>query len=224
MLDRSALLALVDQAARDPSGARRLLDMAAVMVEEGLRGGEFAMPPGYIYAGAHSWIAEFGDVVPEPLPVVGATPPTRDPLSGTSNQAQPIEVPFDALILGVSGWASPVIPDDATTNAQVSGLLAMSGQAEGRDLFSVQWDLDGSTDYVTDGRVSLLEPAAIVVGTRTRPRALGWLVRRNDTINVTVRNLTNVVAPFAWYDQQPEPFGWALHINVCFHALNLERP
>lgn len=224
MLDRAALLALVDQAARDPSGARRLLDQAGAMVEAALRDGDYTMPPGYIYSGAHTWIAEFGDVAPEPLPVAGATPPTRVPLTGSSNGAVPIEVPFDALILGVSGWASPVIPDDAATNAQVSGLLAMSAQAEGRDLFAVQWDLDGNTHYVTDGRTSLLEPAAVVVGTRTRPRALGWLVHRNDTIDVQVRNLTNVVAPFAWFDQQPEPFGWALDIFVGFHALNLERP
>ena len=224
MLNRSALLALVDEAARDPSIARRRLELVVAMVGEEMRRGDFAMPPGYIYSGAHTWLAPFDAVVPEPLPAAGTTVPQRDPLSNTANPTQPIEVPFDALILGVSGWCSPRIPAEASTNALVGGLLGMGAEPEGRDLFSVGWNLDGNTHFITDGYVSQLEPAAAVVGTRTAPRALGWLVQRKDTINVRVRNLTNVAVPFAWYVEQPEPYGWELDIWIAFTALNLERP
>jgi hypothetical protein len=224
MLNRAALLSLVDEAARDPSGARRLLELAGAMLQEELQRGEYAMPSGYIYAGAHTWIASFEDVPPEPLPTAGDPTPQRDPLTNTANQPQIIEVPFDALILGVSGWLSSKIPDEADDPTLVDGLLDLSADPEGRDLFAVDWNQDGKIHYVTDGRVNLIEPATATVGTRTAPRPLGWVVRRNDRINVRVRNLTNVVVPFAWYEDQPEPYGWNIDCAIGFHALNLERP
>jgi hypothetical protein len=219
------LLALVDEAARDPSGARRLLELASAMVSEEIRAGsDYAMPPGYIYEGAHTWIAPFEQVQPEPLPEAGATVPARDPLTNTANPPQPIEVPFDALIMGVMGWAVPELPEELDTADEVTAGLLLSTDPEGRDLFSVDWNLDGKLYYVTDGRVDLMQPATTVLGTRTRPRALGWVVRRNSRINVRVRNLTNVVAPWPWYEGQEEPYGWPINVSVGFSALNLERP
>lgn len=224
MLNRAALLALVDEAARDPSGARRLLELAGAMLHQEMQQGEYGMPTGYIYAGAHTWIASFEDVPPEPLPTAADPTPQRDPLTNTANPPQTIEVPFDALILGVSGWLSSDIPAEADAPELVNGLLGLSTAAEGRDLFAVDWNLHGKIHYVTDGRVHLIEPAAATVGTRTHPRPLGWIVQRNDRINVRVRNLSNVVAPFAWYEDQAEPFGWDINCAIGFHALNLERP
>lgn len=223
MLNRSALLALADEAARDPSGSRRLLELASSMLQQQMQRGDYAMPTGYIYAGAHTWIASFEQVLPEPLPDATDPVPGRNDLTNTANGAQIIEVPFDALILGVSGWASPSI-DTTLSDSEQEGVLLMSTNPEGRDLFSVDWNLNGKVYYSTDGRVDLMQPAAAVLGTRTLPRSLGWVVQRNARINVRVRNVTNVAAPFAFFGQQAEPFGWPINVGVGFHALNLERP
>lgn len=223
MLNRSALLALVDESARDPSGSRRLLELAGSMLQQQMQRGDYAMPPGYIYAGAHTWIASFENLQPEPTPDATDPVPGRNDLTGTATRPQTIEVPFDALILGASGWAVSKIESDRTDDER-NGMLGLSSNADGRGLFAVQWDLNGKLHYVTDGRVDLLEPAAALLGTRTLPRPLGWVVERDDLINVYVRNLTNVVVPFAFYQDQPEPFGWPINVSVGFHALNLERP
>jgi hypothetical protein len=223
MPNRSALLALVDEAARDPSAARRLLELAATMLRNEAQRGAYAEPPGYIYAGAHTWIATFENLPPEPLPTAADPVPGRLPLTNTANAAQVVEVPFDALILGVSGWAASEI-DETRALDDTEGILLMSSNPEGRDLFAVEWNLNARLYYSTDGKNNLLEPAAAVLGTRTRPRPLGWLVQRNDEINVRCRNTTNVAVPFAFYDQQPEPYGWPITVEVGFHVLNLERP
>jgi len=224
MLNRSALLALVDEAARDPSGARRLLELAGAMLHQEMQRGDYAMPPGYIYAGAHTWIASFEEVEPEPLPDATTTVPQRDPLTNTANPPQIIEVPFDALILGVSGWAEPIIDLENWSDGEQRGVLLHSSNPDGRDLFSLDWNLNGKIYYVTDGRVDLMQPAAATVGTRTRPRPLGWIVQRNDRINVRIRNLTNVHVPFSFDASVTEPYGWNINAAVGFHALNLERP
>ncbi|MHC4218180.1 MAG: hypothetical protein ACYSU7_06945, partial [Planctomycetota bacterium] len=167
MLNRAALLALVDEAARDPSGARRLLELAGAMLHQEMQAGEFAMPAGYIYAGAHTWIASFDDIDPEPLPTAGDPVPQRDPLTNTANPPQIIEVPFDGLILGISGWAAPIIDSANLSDNEQRSLLLFNTNDDGRDLFSLDWNLNGKIYHVTDGRVDLMEPATALVGTRT---------------------------------------------------------
>jgi hypothetical protein len=49
-------------------------------------------------------------------------------------------------------------------------------------------------------------------------------VRRNDRINVRIRNLTNVAVPWSFDSEVVDPFGWPINAAVGFHALNLERP
>jgi len=221
MVNRQALLALIDEAARDPSGARRLLEIADAMLAEQQRRGDAAHPPGYIYSGAHTWIAPFEVVDPEPLPDPDDASTLE--LTATANAPQGIEVPFDALILGVSGWATPAVPRELDT-ADKNGVLELDADPDGRDLFSVSWQLNGNRQFVTDGRTDLLMPAPAILGTRRNPRQLGWLVQRDDLIDVRVRNLSNVAVPFQFYEQQTEPYGYPINVVVEFHALNLEEP
>lgn len=224
MLNRQALTALVDEAARDPSGARRLLELAAEMVKGELALGDYATPPGYLYAGAHTWVLEVEDLKPESLPSVTDPPPQSLALTTTANQAQPLEVPFDGLILGVAGWATPALPRELPDADAKTAALLVGADPDGRDLFSLDWKLNGETSFVTDGQLSMMEPALALVGTRTRPRPLAWIVRRGDLIAVRFRNLTNVAVPFQVYAQQSEPYGWPIAASLAFLVLNLERP
>lgn len=220
MLDsRAALLALVDQAARDPSAARSLLERATHLVDAELMRGATRAPDGYMYAGAHTLVALFDDLEVEPLP--DPDHPDRNPLTSTTNRPRQLEVPFNCVILGVSGWAAPVLPTTLDAE-QLLGLLEMGGADDGRDLFSVMWSTDGRTDYTTDGREDRLEPAACMLGPRRNPRPLGWQPGRGTLINVKARNLTNVVNP-SGFVAEVDP-GWNLNVGVAFHLVNLETP
>jgi len=216
MQSRAQLLALLDQAAQDPSSARRLLQQAHSLVDRELRT-EKLPPPGYVYAGAQHLIATFDRVDIEALP--DPDYPQIPPLCVTSNDPGDIKIPYDMLIEGVSAAAVPILPTglDAT---QLNGLLEMSANADGRDLFSIQWGLDGDNLYCTDGTRATLEPAMSMVGTRPNPRALGWMATRGRILNVWVRNLTNAINPTGFASER-EP-GWPLAITVEFHGVKLE--
>ena len=215
---RTRLLALAQQAAADPSGGRRLLEQAAAIVDQELQ--TAALPPdGYVYAGAHTLVAMFDELLVEDLP--DPDHPEIRPLTATVNRPQQVKVPFNCIILGVSGWAIPHLPTELTA-VQLNGLLEMGASPDGRDLFAVMWSTDGRTDYSTDGRTERLEPAAAVLGTRRNPRPLAWQPGRDTLINVYARNLTNVVSPTA-ISEGFDP-GWALTVAVEFHLVNLETP
>lgn len=213
---RSRLLALVDQAAADPSSARRLLQQAQLLVDQELRT-EQLPPNGYVYAGAMTLVAKFDRVEVEPVP--DPDNPLIRPLSQTTNDPQLVKVPFDMLIEGVSAWAIPVLPTwaDAT---QLKGILEMGVAKNGRDLFAIQWGIDGDNLFCTDGERSHLEPAACMVGTRENPRPLCWMPKRGRILNVWVRNLTNVLMPVAI--EQGQDVGWPLSIVVEFHGVKME--
>lgn len=223
METRGALLSIVEQATRDPSSARRLLEMASTLVDQELSRGDSAASSGYVYAGAHTWPAVFENVRPEALPV--PEDPRGPPLHTTRNQPQTIRVPFDCLIQGVSGWAIPRIPFVTGETTLATAMLLVNGDPDGRDLFSVGLGIDGSEkDFLTTGREgALVEPAVAILGTRRRPRPLAWTPQRGTLINVFIRNLTNVAVPSIVYEGQEEA-GWPIDVTVEFHALNLETP
>lgn len=218
MESRARLLALAQQAADDPSGARRLLEQAAAIVDHELR--TAALPPdGYVYAGAHTLVAVFDELQVEDLP--DPDHPEIRPLTATVNRPQQLKVPFDCIILGVSGWATPKLPV-GPSEIQLNGLTEMGASPDGRDLFAIMWSTDGRTDYSTDGRTDMLEPAAAVLGTRRNPRPLAWQPGRGTLINVHARNLTNVINPTG-FSEGLDP-GWTLTVAVEFHLVNLETP
>ena len=213
---RSQLLALVDQAAADPSSARRLLQQAQLIVDQELRTDQLP-PNGYVYAGAETLVAKFDRVEVEPIPDPDS--PLVRPLSQTTNDPRLVKIPFDMLIQGVSAWAIPILPT-GVDNVLLKGILEMGANANGRDLFSVAWGIDGDNLFCTDGERSHLEPAACMVGTRENPRPLCWMPKRGRILNVWVRNLTNVVmqAPI----EAQRDAGWPLSIVVEFHGVKME--
>lgn len=215
-MNRSRLLALVDEAAADPSSARRLLQEAQQLVDLELRT-ERLPPDGYVYAGAHHLIAKFDRVSVEPLP--DEDDPQIRPLSQTTNDPRMVEIPYNMLIEGVSAWAIPILPTWADAS-ELKGILEMGANADGRDLFSLSWGVDGDNLYTTDGWRSHLEPAAAIVGTRRRPRPLAWMPERDRILNVWVRNLTNALNPSGFASERPA--GWDLSITVEFHGVKLE--
>lgn len=218
MASHAHLLGLAELAARDPSQARRVAEVMAALVDQELQQGDLP-PNGYVYAGAHTLVAMFDSLLVEPLPDPQA--PGNFPLSSTNTRPQQLKVPFDCLILGVSGWAIPRLAPGLTVTAY-NGLLEMGANPDGRDLFSVMWSTDGRTDYSTDGRDDHLEPAAAVLGTRRNPRPLAWQPGRDTLINVYARNLTNAINP-SGFSEGRDP-GWPLTVAVEFHFVNLETP
>jgi len=215
-MSRPRLLALVDQAAEDPSSARRLLQEAQVLVDQELRT-ERLPPDGYVYAGAETLIAKFDRVQVEPLP--DEDNPQIRPLSQTSNDPREIKIPFDFLAEGVSAWAIPILPTWADIS-ELKGIAEMGANTDGRDLFSLSWGLDGDNLYTSDGWRSHLEPAASLVGPRRRPRPLCWQLTRGRIINVWVRNLTNALNPTGFASERDA--GWDLSIVVEFHGVKME--
>lgn len=182
-MDRNSLIALATEAARDPSRASRLAAWIADELRQQKAAGETATPPGYLYQGAFEWIITARDLPVEPL--TGGPP-----ITGSSNPYIPLRVPFDGLIIGMSGWASarPVAPDN--DEALVAAELASA--EDGRDLFSVSIAIDGQASFGTDGHDQLMFPASCVLGTRLHPRAMAWTVRRNQVLQAKFRNITNV--------------------------------
>jgi hypothetical protein len=215
-MSRARLLALVDQAAADPSSARRLLEQAQFLVDQELRT-EQLPPDGYVYSGAHTLIAKFDQVNVEDLP--DEDNPQIRPLSQTTNDPEEINVPFDMLIQGVSAWAIPELPT-GLESLYLKGILEFGANSDGRDLFSLAWGLDGDNLYCTDGWKAHMQPAASLVGTRANPRPLAWMPGRGRIINVWARNLTNVVCPTVYASETP--IGWPLSITVEFHGVKLE--
>jgi hypothetical protein len=215
-MSRAQLLALVDQAAADPSSARRLLERAQFLVDQELRTAKLP-PDGYVYAGAHTLVAKFDTLEVEDLP--DPNDPRIRPLSQTTNDPEEIKIPFDMLIQGVSAWAIPELPTsiDAT---QLQGVLQMGVAPDGRDLFSLAWGLDGDNLYCTDGWKSHLLPAGCMVGTRANPRPLAWMPGRGRILNVWARNLTNAICPTAYASEID--IGWPLSVTVEFHGVKLE--
>jgi len=215
MSRRDQIIRLADDAARDPSRAATY----ARMIDRLLASSKHdTVPGGYVYHGAMVWNATSEQVEIEALPT--EENPGRPTVWQTANEAIPIKVPFDALIQGVSGWGiiNPVDnPEQGPAN-----LFTGCGRNDGRDLFAVDWGLDGQVDFSSDGRDRQMYPAAVVVGTRNRPRPLAWTVRRNQTIRVRIRSLLNVLI-----DPDATPEGYVfptLTAWVGFHALNLEAP
>lgn len=218
MNSRARLLALCEEAARDPSGARSLLEQAAGLVDRELRSAH-QPPEGYVYAPAHTLVARFDTLRVETLP--DPDDPTIPPLTSTVNQPQQLTVPFNCLVTGVSGWATPRLTSGPSAVA-LNGVLNMGVAQDGRDLFALMWSTDGSRAYSGDGRTEMLEPACCLVGTRRRPRPLAWRLTRGTLISVYARNLTNVVSPTVIYEGWD--IGWDLAVAVEFHLVNLERP
>lgn len=219
-MDRAALLALVDEAARDPSSSRRLLEYLARLLAQAMRDGQFSTPSGYIYAPAHTWIVGVDNLLPEPIPVAEGVEVMR-PLDGTANQPVFLKVPFDALIWGVAGWASAEMPVQLTNDEKTAVLLSGT-EPDGRDWFSCDWTMDGDEWFTTDGRSQKMTPANVCLGTRTRPRPLAWLVRRNRRIGVRFRNLSNLVVQRDLTAQEEN--GFPISAQVAWYALNMERP
>jgi hypothetical protein len=213
---------LATEAARDPSRASRIYAYLAEVLQEEIDAGAAGHPPRYIYAPGHQWIIQVRDLDPEPLPT--PTGFQAAPITQSFTPAIPFRVPFDALLLGVSGWAlpEPTQIDGVITVAALSAAQTLASADAGRDLFTTSIGLDGQITFGTDGHDQLMFPASTVVGTRLKPRVLGWTIRRNQILQVKFRNITNaplggvaptVVAPLRLAEA-----------SLNFHALNLEMP
>lgn len=183
-------------------------------------------PTGYLYAGAHSFTAKTRQLAVEPLPedAVPGGPPGV-PITQTNAGAVDIRVPFDSFIYAVSGYA---LPDFSFSDGEsLDEMLTAPTAADGRDLFSVEWGIDGQVTFMTDGHRRLMFPASVCVGSRMVPRMMGWAVRRNQTINVRFRNLANAIASAAaWDGPQPpaDPFPQLAECGVTFHVVNVGAP
>lgn len=209
---------LATEAARDPSRASQIAGVLLDRIDTEGRTGDRA-PEGYLYAGAHTFIARMRDLEVEPLPDLNN--PKRVPIYDTANPVQVIKLPFDAWIYGVAGWSltrSPVIEGEGLA---IGGLASTAW--DDRDLFSIEWGLDGQVWFMTDGRGRKMVPASVAVGTREVPRRMSWTLRRNQVIQVRFRNLWNAVVP-SWpvNPPNPVPFPVLAEAAVAFYAVNLE--
>ncbi|MGH7605579.1 MAG: hypothetical protein ACRENK_16490 [Gemmatimonadaceae bacterium] len=183
-MDRSSLIALATDAARDPSKASRIAGWIADELQRLKAAGETATPPGYLYQGAFEWVITAENVVVEPL--TGGPP-----ITGSANPYIPLRVPFDALIINQYGWAEVASASPPSTE-EVSVIQALASAEESRDLFSCSIAIDGQASFGTDGTDQLMFPASCVVGTRLHPRSMAWTLRRNQLIQVKFRNIANV--------------------------------
>jgi hypothetical protein len=223
-MNRDALLQLANEAARDPSRAARLAGLIASELRSIVERGDDSPPAGYLYAAAHQLVVKIENVGVEPLP--SASSPNAAPDDSTSRRAEPLRVPFDVLIVGAAGWAQavPTPVDDATTVSldELRMATLLSNAEDGRDLFTVSLGLDGQVTFGTDGHDPMMYPASTVLGSRRRPRPMAWTLRRDQILQVRVRNITNV--PLDGFSD--DVFGPVLlsEVNVAFYALNLEQP
>lgn len=210
-MSREILLSLASEAARDPSRAAPIARYMAELLKEA-ENSEGQIPLGYLYAGAHKFLAIAEDVAVEPLLEPGSAP-----ITNTRNLPIEIRIPFDVLIIGVAGWAML----DWTQRDSVAAVVNAAGTSQAvdfRDFFAVDWELDGRVSFTTDGRQRLMTPAAVSVGTQLRPRALAWTLRRNQVISVRFRNLINA---FTGVDVDNPNLR---RVSLAFYALNLEAP
>jgi hypothetical protein len=215
-MSRKDWLSLANQAARDPSRASQLARVLLDKIDtEGRTGGE--APEGYLYAGADTLIAKSRDLVVESLQT--RENPTGVPIWTTASNEIPIKIPFDCWIYGVAGWSQTRVLTDA--QAVEYSLVGANGPlcADGRDLFSVDWNLDGQVGFTTDGRKRMMSPASTSTGTRKRPRRMSWTLRRNQVIGVRFRNLWNAIV-------STMPSGFAHPVlaeaAVAFYVVNTE--
>jgi hypothetical protein len=223
-MNRDAILALANEAARDPSRAARLASLIAdeLAAEDG--GGPLSRAPAaYFYAPAHQWLIQAQGLVVEPLPT--DQNPQAMPITQTANVAIPLRVPFDAILLGGAAWSQPTAQpvQNATTVSlgDVTNANGLSNSIDGRDLFSLQIGIDGQTWFSSDGRDPMLFPASTIMGSRLRPRAMAWTVRRNSIIQAKFRNVCNVPLDGVPTTAITPP---VLSCAVAFYALNLEAP
>jgi hypothetical protein len=217
-MDRELWLSLAAEAARDPSQASRIAGWLSEELRRARAEGEASPVPGYLYAGAHRWIARVAGLETEPLPPTPGAPP----ITGSSNEPIEIKTSFDGFIFGVSGWAVATPKGDDQGEIDPADLeLAelLSCARDGRDLFSVELGLDGQITFGTDGRVRLMQPASVVMGAGLSPRALGWTVRRNQIITTRFRNLTNIITENLAVPSDR----FLLTAEVTYHVINMER-
>jgi hypothetical protein len=221
-VNREAILALANEAARDPSRAARLAGLIAdeLAAIDG-QGPLSRAPAGYFYAPAHSWLIQAQNLAVEALPT--AQNPQAQPITSTANVAVPLRVPFDAIILGGAAWAEPtaqpLAPATTTSIGEVLFVNSIGTAIDNRDLFAMQLGIDGQTWFSSDGRDPMLFPASTMLGSRREPRSMAWTVRRNSIIQVKFRNVTNV--PLDGVTTLAPPL---LSCACAFYALNLEAP
>jgi hypothetical protein len=213
-MNRQQLVALATEGARDPSRASRIAAWIADELRRQAAAGETAVPDGYLYQGAFEWVVTAQNVAVEPLSTVA--------LTNSLNPYIPLRVPFDGLIIGMQGWAEPAsTPGEAALNQQfIAAYLASADDS--RDLFSVSIAIDGQASFGTDGNDQLMFPASVVVGSRLHPRPMAWTVRRNQLLQVKVRNITNV--PLDGVDPSVMAPVILKTVNVGFSVLNLGSP
>lgn len=216
MMTRDQLIALALEGERDPSRASTIAKWICDELRQQAKQGGTSTPPGYIYAGAQEWIVTANNLAVESLTTV--------PLSTSLNEYIPLRVPFDALILGVQGWAEPLsTPGEGSAPVNQQFLAASLPSAEdSRDLFSVSIGIDGQVSFGTDGNRQLMFPASVVVGTRLHPRPMAWTVRRNQLIQAKFRNISNVYLDGV--DPQVMAAVVLRSASIGFSVLNLGSP
>lgn len=214
---RQKLLRLASEALADPSRAQDYARDALLEIDR-MQARRDVAPEGYVYAGAHTWIAQVDQLVVEPLPS-GPNDRTGVPIWTTSNEPIPIRVPFDAWIFGVAAWAI-VVPPAGEENPWSGAFPFLSTALEGRQIFTTDWDTDGQNARSSDGIRRMMAPASSVCGTRRRPRALSWRLQRNQQINVRFRSMLNAIVT----DVGEAGYIPITRAAVAFYAVNLERP
>lgn len=220
---RETIIQLASDAVSDPAHAQSYAQTILSQIAEWRANeGDARAPTGYLYAGAHTWIARQRNLAVEILPEEAEAnnlPPAVGVQifeSGNQNSVD-IRTPFDGFIYAVTG-AATIIPQEEGE----SEFLIFSTSTDGRDLFSVEWGLDGQVTFVTDGFRRLMFPAAVSVGDRLVPRSMAWTLRRNQTINVRFRNLINAFLPrLESIEDESRPL---LDCQIEFHVINVDSP
>lgn len=225
---RAVLQGLAAQAVADPAHASAY---ARVVLEQLERwqseGGDANGVPGYLPESDRLLVVQAEDLEVEPLPeedVAFGGGPLAAPIWTTRNPFVQVKVPVDMLITGVSGYCRPsFLPDGeggAALTASEIALLSSCAQ-DCRDMFAAQWNIDGETQFTTDGDTGLLTPAAALVGTETNRRPLAWALMQNQTLGVRFRNLFNAIfRRFEGGDFETPP---TITCGLVFYGINLRR-
>ena len=223
---RDLLIEASQRAVAEPQHAahwsRVILETLSAM--ERLENGA-AAPTGYLYAGAHNFTARTRRLAVEPLPEDAAQAGVPGvPITTTNSGAVDIRVPFDSFIYAVSGYAIPDFGSGEEPGENAESALLLPTAADGRDLFSVEWGLDGQVTYMTDGHNRLMFPASTCVGSRLVPRMMGWAVRRQQTINVRFRSLINAITTSEIWGGLDDGFPLIAEAGITFHVVNVGAP